>query len=81
MLEQVKTYLRIDGSEDDAILALLIASAEEYLANAGVPKTNSALYQLAVMLHVAMNYENRDPAAKMDGFSFALNSIILQLRA
>jgi len=83
-LDEVKTYLRIDGSEDDAILALLMNSAKEYLANSGIPKpeqgSESPLYNLAVMLYVALHYENRDPAARMDKFSFALESIILQLK-
>lgn len=81
-LHELKTYLRIDGSEDDKILALLIDAAKEYLKGAGVeePKEKSDLYKLAVMLHVALNYENRDPAQKIDRFNFALESIILQLK-
>ncbi|MBN2909151.1 phage gp6-like head-tail connector protein [Polycladomyces sp. WAk] len=79
-LDELKTYLRIDGSQDDGILALLIDSAKEYLANAGVPESDSKLYKLAVMLYVALHYENRDPSAKMDKFNFALESIILQLK-
>lgn len=81
-LDELKTYLRIDGSEDDGILALLIDSAKEYLTNAGVPEPEepSSLYKLAVMLHVALNYENRDPAQKIERFNYALQSIILQLK-
>lgn len=82
-LGEVKTYLRIDGSEDDDILTLLIQAAEEYLANAGVPETekSSAKYKLAVMLHTAMNYENRNPAVKMQDFNKAFESIIWQLKS
>jgi len=36
LLEQVKRYLRIDGGEDDDVLALLINDAKGYLADAGV---------------------------------------------
>ncbi|BAU27628.1 putative phage protein (predicted DNA packaging) [Aneurinibacillus soli] len=78
-LDELKTYLRIDGSEDDMILELLTQGAIEYLANAGVPESESALYKLGVMLYVALHYENRDPSMRMDKFSFALESIILQL--
>ena len=81
MLELGKEWLRIDGSGDDVILAHLISAANEYLANAGVEESDSPLYELAVMLHVAMYYENRDPAVKIDGFNAALTSIILQLKA
>ncbi|MBA4543850.1 phage gp6-like head-tail connector protein [Thermoactinomyces daqus] len=79
-LDELKNYLRIDGSEDDSFLTLLIDSAKEYLINAGVPESDSNLYKLAVMLYIAMQYENRDPSARMDGFNFALQSIILQLK-
>lgn len=81
-LDELKTYLRIDGSEDDAVLALLVQAAEEYLADAGVPKEAKELakYKLAVMLLVSLNYENRDPSAKIDKLSFGLESIILQLK-
>lgn len=82
-LDEVKKYLRIDGDEDDGILALLISGAEEYLQDAGVPGTvkESARYNLAVMLYVAMYYENRDPGEPVEKFNFALESLILQLRA
>lgn len=83
-LDELKTYLRIDGSEDDGILALLMDAAKEYLTNAGVPEPSaeapSKLYNLAVMLYVALHYENRDPAQKIERFSYALESIILQLK-
>jgi uncharacterized phage protein (predicted DNA packaging) len=79
-LDELKNYLRIDGSEDDALLTLLVDSAKEYLQNAGVPESDSAQYKLAVMLYVALHYENRDPSAKMDKMNFAFESIILQLK-
>lgn len=97
MLEKVKTYLRIDGGEDDEILSLLIDAAKSYLDDAGViekdlppedadedEKTKIeryiAKYELAVMLLVAMNYENRNPGIKIDKLNFGLESIILQLK-
>lgn len=81
-LTELKTYLRIDGSEDDSVLALLVSAAEEYLADAGVPEEakETAKYKLAVMLLVALNYENRNPAMKAEKLSFGLESIILQLK-
>lgn len=83
-LEELKAYLRIDGSEDDEILALLMDAAKEYLMNAGIPEPSAEAtpkqYNLAVMLYVALHYENRDPSMNMDKFNFALQSIILQLK-
>src|SRR5690606_40872458 len=59
------------GAIHDAILALLMNSAKEYLANSGIPEpeqgSESSLYNLAVMLYVALHYENRDPAARKIG--------------
>lgn len=82
-LDEVKKYLRIDGDEDNDILTLLISGAEEYLRDAGVPNTlrDSSRYKLAVMLYVALYYENRDPSEADSKFNFALESLILQLRA
>lgn len=79
-LEELKNYLRIDESEDDGLLTLLVSSAKEYLASAGVPESDKNQYKLAVMLLVAMNYENRDPSTKIDTLNFALQSIIHQLK-
>ncbi|CAI6023410.1 hypothetical protein PAECIP112173_00342 [Paenibacillus sp. JJ-100] len=79
-LETLKKYLRIDGSEDDDILTLLIEASKEFLTGAGVPESNTALYRLAVMMHVALNYENRNPAIKIESINFALQSIILQIK-
>ncbi|KXG09946.1 hypothetical protein AT864_01506 [Anoxybacillus sp. P3H1B] len=79
-LEELKKFLRIDGSEDDDILTFLVNAAKEALKKAGVPETDSDLYKLAVMLHVALYYENRDPGVKMDKLNFAFESIVLQLK-
>ncbi|MCL2225796.1 MAG: head-tail connector protein [Defluviitaleaceae bacterium] len=80
-LDELKEYLRVDHDHDDAQLKMLMCAAKEYLKNAGVAVCNTPLYRLAVMLYVAVHYENRDGAQKMDGFSHALQSIILQLKA
>ncbi|WP_328699976.1 head-tail connector protein [Chengkuizengella marina] len=80
MLEQLKEYLRIDGSEDDVILTLLLDAAIEFLVKAGVPETESNLYKLAVMLYVTLHYENRDPSQSIEKLNFAFQSIILQLK-
>ncbi|MEV2698186.1 head-tail connector protein, partial [Paenibacillus larvae] len=47
-LEEVKEYLRVDDDAGDQTLAILLESAKEYLANAGVTESNHALYKLAV---------------------------------
>lgn len=79
-LGELKTYLRVDVSEDDTILALLVDAGKEYLADAGIPESESARYKLAVMLYVALHYEHRDPAQKIEKMNFAFESIVLQLK-
>ncbi|SFT04128.1 head-tail connector protein [Marininema halotolerans] len=79
-LDLLKNYLRIDGTEDDELLSLLISSAKEYFKNAGVPETDSDLYTLGIMRYCTLHYENRDPTLKMDEINAALQSIILQLK-
>lgn len=79
-LDELKNYLRIDGSEDDEFLTSLIALAKDKLAADGVPESDRPLYKYAVMSYVALYYENRDPAQKIDALSYGLQSMILQLK-
>ncbi|EOO28620.1 hypothetical protein IIU_05738 [Bacillus cereus VD133] len=57
MLSQVKEYLRIDGSEDDRNLTLLLDAAKEWLADSGVPEKDTSLYQVTVLIYVALQYD------------------------
>lgn len=67
MLEQVKLYLRVDGTlEDDLIESLISAAEEEIKTASGKTKTAagkdiavSPLYQTAVKMLVAHWYDNR----------------------
>lgn len=76
MLEQVKGYLRIDGSEDDMNLTLLLDSAKEFFLNAGIPEKDSALYRLSIVIYVALQYDP-DSYAKLER---SLQSNILQMK-
>lgn len=84
MIETVKKYLRIDGSEDDDILTLLISAAEDDLADAGVAKPikneKNERYNLAIMLFVSLHYENRDPSMKIEKLNAAYQNLILKLK-
>lgn len=81
-LELLKEYLRIDGSEDDTVLALLLDAAKEFLRNAGVPEPSegeeSKLYDLAVMLRV--HRERARDEKEVERVDKSLTSIILQLK-
>lgn len=80
-LGELKGYLRIDHDDDDVTLALLTEAATESLAKSGVETTDGSLYKLAVILHVSMHYENRNPDKKLDGYHEVLNHIIPKLKA
>lgn len=83
-IEFLKSYLRIDGSEDDNVLTLLIGAAQEYLRNAGVPEPDSGpdgdgkLYDLAVCLRV--HRERARDEKEVERVDRSLISIILQLK-
>ncbi|MED3736627.1 head-tail connector protein [Virgibacillus pantothenticus] len=84
LLELAKEYLRIDGDQDDKLLGLLIKSAKEYFANAGVEEQGSQLYQLGIMMLVTQWYENRQQnefGKISSAIEMGLQTIILQLKA
>ena len=57
----VKTYCRIDGEAEDALLCALIETAKDYLAGAGIPEPEKASprYLLAVEALVLHYYDYR----------------------
>jgi uncharacterized phage protein (predicted DNA packaging) len=81
MLDEVKAYLRIDGTEDDILLGSLIAAAESYIKNAtgiDVDESND-LHKLAVSLLVVHWYENRQTVGNLNKIAFSLDSILMQI--
>ena len=83
-LEEVKSYLRVDGYDDDTLILSLQTGAEIYLTNAGITKdyTND-LYVLAVKLLLSHWYENRiieTSGAKFTKISFSLESIMFSIK-
>lgn len=79
-LDELKNYLRIDHADDDVTLTLLVEAAKESLVKSGVEVAEGALYKLAIILHVAMHYENRNPDAKLEGYHDVFNHIIPKLK-
>jgi uncharacterized phage protein (predicted DNA packaging) len=83
-LTKLKNYLRIDGSEDDDILTLLVGAAKKDLKDSGVSEPTAEApderYDLLVMLNVALHYENRDPSFKIDKLNYAYQNLILKLK-
>lgn len=63
-LEEAKAYLRVDGNEEDDIIARLIASAERLCLDT-IRKEDpeeKAAFKMAVLFAVAYLYEHREDA-------------------
>lgn len=80
-LEDIKQFLRVDGSEDDTLIQGFQLAAEEYLSNAGVNKDyTKELYKLAIKLLVGHWFDNRAVVGTNAKLSFSLETIITQLK-
>lgn len=83
-LEEVKTWLRVDGEEEDALIEMLIGASETYLHNAvevEFDDTNE-LAKLFCLVLCADWYENRDLIGQQpsDRVRFTCQSIMAQLQ-
>ena len=81
---ELKDALRIDGSEDDNVLALLLNSAKAYLKGAGVPEEKITdetidLYKQALIIYLEMDYEYDEK--KIPRLERSFTRILLQLKA
>ena len=66
-LEEVKSYLRVDTNDDDALITSLVKSAEQLCVNITRAKDTEELYatdtaKVAVLYTVAFLYEHREEA-------------------
>jgi len=68
-LEEVKDWIRVSGTREDAQLQLLIEAAHDAVVDyTGAPILVGEVpnrYKLAVLTHVAMAYSNREDGAGM----------------
>lgn len=81
-LEEAKNWLRVDFSDDDALITTLINAAEEYLKNAtGMEfNENNHLAKLFCMTLISDWYENREMIGKAtDQTRPIIQSILTQL--
>lgn len=81
-LEEVKNWLRVDFSDDDALITTLINAAEGYLKNATGATFDATNYlaKIFCMTLIADWYENRELIGKAsDQVRPILQSILAQL--
>ena len=81
-LAAVKRYMRVDGDEDDEVIAALYAAAVLYLNNAGISElpSGTALYDLAVWSLTLHYYDHRDAVGNEASIPTGLRPIITQLQ-
>lgn len=84
-LEQAKSFLRMEHSEDDVFISSLILTSESFIKNAtslhANPSTNE--FQLAQLLLIVHWYENRNIViiGKISkSMEYALDSLLFQIR-
>lgn len=83
-LEETKTWLRVDGEDEDSLIQTLAGAAETYLHNAvevEFDDTNQ-LAKLYCLVLCADWYENRDLIGQQpsDKVRFTIQSIMTQLQ-
>ena len=82
-LEACKQYMRVDGSDDDALITQLMGAAKEYLRTAGIEEPVSEdnnLYTTAVHSLTLHYYDHRDAVGEEKSFPTGLRPIINQLK-
>ena len=83
-LSETKEWLRVDGSEEDATITMLIKAANEYLENATGRKFDNTNNQARLFCLVLVTdwYENRDliGAKPSEKVRFSIQSMLAQLQ-
>ena len=82
MLQEVKNFVRVDGTDEDISLGSLISASKLFFKNTTgivVDETND-LHELAIKLLVSNSYENRLPVGEGEKLAFSLDSILFQLK-
>lgn len=80
--EDVKTYLRIDGEDEEDFLVLLLGAARKYvLAQIGGCNEEDERVRMLLLALVSDMYEKRSlTAAKGEGIRHIVNTVIMQLQ-
>jgi len=87
-LSEIKSYLRVDFNDDDALLTGLMTGAEDYIKNTTGKKFEEdsagkepALYVLAVQMLVGHWYSNRGVASDkpVNDLPYSLTAIVNHL--
>lgn len=79
-LEEAKTYLRVDSSDDDALIQNLTTSAEEMVMDVGRHSSlDSDTERVAVLYALGYMYEHREEA-DYHALTLTLRSLLFGVR-
>lgn len=82
-LDEAKSWLRVDGEDEDATITLLIDAAEEYLKNATGRQFDNSTNQAKLFCLVLVTdwYENRElmGVRVTEKLRFSIQSMLAQL--
>ena len=81
-LEACKKYMRVEGADEDDVIAALMGAAEVYLWGAGIlPEWSPpALYNLALWGLTLHYYDHREAVGNESAFPIGLRPVINQLK-
>lgn len=72
-LEKAKAYLRVEVSDDDALISDLIDTAKDYIQRStGKVYTDDHVFDMAIMQLTAHWYDTRQQTAAKSGAEYAL---------
>lgn len=82
-LDLVKSFLRIDFDDDDAVLSVMCEAAIEYIRNATGDYNPDSKLQTLLLTNIVTNmYENRDMTVSLElQNNYTIRSMIIQLQA
>ncbi len=84
ILDDVKTYLRIDEDADDVVLEVMMQATEQYIKDAvGFYEEENPKIKMLYWLVIQDFYENRVLVVKeadKQRLSYAVSSIVMQLQ-
>jgi len=82
-LDEAKAMLRIDGTDSDALLTLILQAIDDYLLTAcGKDFTGDPLAKVAGQMLLVQWFENPAMIGKAEGeLAYGLTNIITQLQA
>jgi len=83
-LDEIKLYLKIDGTDEDDLLEAFKKAAEDYLVGAGIEKDyDKGTYGLTIKLLVSHWYTNRSVSYEnksQEQIPFGVRALIQQLQ-